>query len=160
VVPPVEFGGEIVSSSRIRKLLAEGDVDQARRMLTAPYRVRGKVIRGAGRGKDLGYPTANLAGVDTLLPGEGIYAGRGLVDGRWWPAAISLGPNPTFDEGVRKLEAYLMDFAGGIYDRQMEVDFLARLRDIVRFHSVGKLVAEMGRDVAAAREIVGRHGDG
>ncbi|HUT93238.1 MAG TPA: bifunctional riboflavin kinase/FAD synthetase [Thermoguttaceae bacterium] len=153
--PPVRVEGQVVSSSLIRTLLAEGRVDQARRMLTEPYRIRGTVVRGAGRGTHLGYPTANVADVDTLLPGEGIYAGRARVEGRLWPAAISLGPNPTFDEGVRKVEAHLMDYAGELfYDRQIEVDFLARLRDIVRFDSVGRLVAEMGRDVAAAREIV------
>ena len=157
VSPPVRFEGQVVSSSLIRTLLAEGRVDQARRMLTEPYRIRGTVVRGAGRGTDLGYPTANVADVDTLLPGEGIYAGRALVEGRLWPAAISLGPNPTFDEGVGKVEAYLMDYAGQLYDRQIEVDFLARLRDIVRFDSVGRLVAEMGRDVAAARKIVMRY---
>ena len=154
VSPPVRFEGQVVSSSLIRTLLAEGQVDQARRMLTEPYRIRGTVVRGAGRGTDLGYPTANVAGVDTLLPG---YAGRALVEGRLWPAAISLGPNPTFDEGVRKVEAHLMDYAGQLYDRRIEVDFLARLRDIVRFDSVDRLVAEMGRDVAAAREIVMRY---
>lgn len=155
VCPPVRVEGQVVSSSLIRALLAEGRVEPARRMLTEPYRIRGTVVRGAGRGTRLGYPTANVADVDTLLPGEGIYAGRALVDGRLWPAAISLGPNPTFDEGVRKVEAYLLDYAGDLfYDRRIEVDFLARLRDIVRFDSVGGLVAEMGRDVAAAREIV------
>ncbi len=155
VCPPVRVDGQVVSSSLIRTLLAEGRVEPARRMLTEPYRIRGTVVRGAGRGTELGYPTANLADVDTLLPGEGIYAGRALVEGRLWPAAISLGPNPTFDEGVRKVEAHLMDYAGQLfYDRRIEVDFLARLRDIVRFDSVGRLVAEMGRDVAAARKIV------
>ena len=151
VVVPVRFQGDLVSSSRIRALLADGDVQQARRMLTQPHRVRGRVVRGAGRGCQLGYPTANLASVDTLLPGDGIYAGRALVDGRLWPAAISLGPNPTFDEGAAKLEVHLLDYAGELYGRQIEVDFLARLRDIVRFDSVGQLVAQMDRDVAAAR---------
>jgi riboflavin kinase/FMN adenylyltransferase len=159
VVKPVPYEGQVISSSRIRRLLADGQVDQARRMLTEPYRIRGKVTRGAGRGTHLGYPTANLACVDTLLPGEGIYAGRALVDGRLWPAAISLGSNPTFDESVGKVEAHLMEYAGELYDRQIEVDFLRRLRDIVRFDSVGQLVAEMGRDVAAAREIVIRYRD-
>ena len=159
VVEPVPFEGRIVSSSRIRRLLAEGHIEPARRMLTEPYRIRGTVVRGAGRGTDLGFPTANVDGVDTLLPREGIYAGRALVDGRPWPSAISLGPNPTFDEGVLKLEVFLIDYAGDLYDRQIEVDFLARLRDIVRFDSVGKLVAAMERDVAAAREIAASHAD-
>ncbi len=156
VVEPVPFEGQIVSSSRIRRLLAEGQCESAGRMLTEPYRIRGTVVRGAGRGADLGYPTANVAGVDTLLPREGIYAGRALVDGRSWPAAISLGPNPTFDEGAQKLEVFLIDYGGDLYERPIEVDFLSRLRDIVRFDSVGQLVAAMERDVAAAREIATR----
>ena len=156
VVEPARFNGQLISSSRIRSLLVGGQVDQARRMLTKPYRIRGTVVRGVGRGTDLGYPTANLAGVETLLPGEAIYAGRALVDGRLWPAAISLGPNLTFDEGHPKAEVHLVDYAGQLYDRDIEVDFLARLRDIVRFDSVGQLVAQMDRDVATIRQIAAR----
>ena len=153
VVEPVEIDGQVVSSSRIRRLLTEGRVEQARRMLAQPYRIRGTVIRGAGRGAELGYPTANVAGTETLLPGEGIYAGRAVADGRVWPAAISLGPNPTFDESVPKIEVHLVGYRGSLYGRRIEVDFLARLRDIDRFNSVGELVAQMDRDVAIARRI-------
>ncbi|MFH1920611.1 MAG: bifunctional riboflavin kinase/FAD synthetase [Planctomycetota bacterium] len=154
IVEPIRIDGQIVSSSRIRALLAQGPVDEARRMLTEPYRIHGRVVRGAGRGTELGYPTANLDGVETLLPGQGIYAGRAFVDGRAWSAAISLGPNPTFDEGATKVEAHLMEYDGPLYGRDIEVDFLARLRDIVRFDSVGQLVAQMDRDVASTRRIV------
>ena len=157
VVEPLQIDGQIVSSSRIRALVAAGQVEQAGRMLTCPYRIRGSVVRGAGRGARLGYPTANLAGVDTLLPGEGIYAGRVVVDGRLRPAAISLGPNPTFDEGTLKVEAHLIDYHGSLYDRRIEVDFLTRLRDIDRFDSVGELIAQMDRDVAATREIASQY---
>ena len=159
IVEPIQVDGRIVSSSRIRTLLAHGQVDQARRMLTEPYRICGTVIRGAGRGTHLGFPTANLAGVDTLLPGEGIYACRAFVEGRVWPAAMNLGPNPTFEEGLRKIEVHLVDYEGQLYGRRMEVDFLARLRDIVRFDSVDQLTAQMDRDVAATREIVSREGE-
>ena len=160
IVEPVEIDGQIVSSSRIRKLIASGKVDLAGKMLARPYRVRGTVVRGAGRGADLGFPTANMASVDTLLPGQGIYAARALVDGRMWPAAVSLGPNPTFDEDDVKIEVHLVDYAGQLYNRQIEVDFLTRLRDIERFDSVGELVARMDRDVATTREIVARHETG
>jgi len=160
VVEPVRVDGQLVSSSRIRSLLVAGQVDQARRMLTRPYRIRGTVVRGAGRGTNLGYPTANLAGVETLLPGEGIYAGRALLDRRLWPAAISLGPNPTFHEGQPKVEVHLVDYYGEeLYGVDIEVDFLARLRDIVRFDSVAQLVAQMARDVAAIRQIAAESDD-
>lgn len=157
VVAPVEIDGLVFSSSCVRALLAEGEVDRARRMLTKPYRIRGEVIHGAGRGTGLGYPTANLTGVDTLIPADGIYAGRAFVEDRAWPAAISLGPNPTFDEGGRKVEVHLVDYAGQLYGREIELDFLARLRDIVRFASADQLAAQMDRDVAATRQIAARH---
>ena len=177
LVEPVEIEGQIVSSSRIRLLVAEGRLDEARAMLGRPYRIRGIVIRGAGRGATIGYPTANIGRIDTLLPGEGIYAARALVGSRhtpcaetadgtrsvpatkapttdiWQPAAVSLGPNPTFDEGGIKVEAYIIGFQGDIYGQPIEVDFLARLRDIERFGSVDALLAQMGRDVARTIEI-------
>ena len=127
-------------------------------MLTRPYRIRGTVIHGAGRGVQLGYPTANLAGVRTLLPCEGIYAGRAWADGSAWPAAISLGPNPTFDEGGLKIEAHLIGYRGSLYDRPLEVDFLARLRGVEKFSSVDQLIAQMRDDVAATRAVVENEG--
>ena len=102
----------------------------------------------------LGYPTANVAQIDTLLPGEGIYAARARVENAWYPAAVSLGPNPTFNEGGLKAEAYLIGFQGTIYGQPIEVDFLARLREIMRFASVDALVGQMARDVARTLEIV------
>lgn len=155
VVEPVALGGEVVSSSRVRSLIAAGQVEQARQMLTEPYRIRGRVVRGAGRGADLGFPTANLGRIDTLLPAEGIYAGRGWVRQAPWPAAIAIGPNPTFGEAALKVEAHLIGFEGSLYDQPIEVDFLARLRNIERFESAQQLVAQMDRDVAATRSIVG-----
>ncbi len=152
VVPPVEVDGQIVSSSRIRSLVTAGRLDEARAMLGRPYRIRGTVVRGAGRGAKLGYPTANVGGIDTLLPGEGIYAAKALAENVWHPAAVSLGPNPTFDEGALKVEAYIIGFQGEIYGRMVEVDFLARLRDIKRFESVDALLAQMARDVERTKE--------
>ncbi len=153
VAEPVEIQGQIVSSSRIRLLVAGGRLDDARAMLGRPYRIRGVVVRGAGRGAQLGYPTANLEQIDTLLPGEGIYAARATAGGVWHPAAVSLGPNPTFDEGGLKAEAHLIGFQGTLYGQRLEVDFLARLRDIKRFATVEELLAQMARDVARTIEI-------
>jgi riboflavin kinase/FMN adenylyltransferase len=165
VVEPVQIGGEIVSSSRIRGLIAAGRLEEAAQLLTQPYRIRGTVIHGAGRGVKLGYPTANLGRIDTLLPGEGIYAGRAWVDDpaatcgaapapQEWPAAISIGPNPTFEETALKVEFYLIGYQGRLYDRAVEVDFLARLRDIRQFGSADQLALQIDRDVAAARQVV------
>ncbi|NLX94961.1 MAG: bifunctional riboflavin kinase/FAD synthetase [Rhodopirellula sp.] len=154
IVEPVEIDGQVVSSSRIRALVARGEVDLAGRMLTQPYRILGSVEHGAGRGAGLGYPTANVAGVETLLPAEGIYCGRGWSDGRSWPAAISLGANPTFGERELKIEVHLLDYRGDLYGRQLGVEFLSRLRGVERFGDVGELVAQMDRDIAACRRIV------
>ena len=153
VVDPVMVDGQPVSSSRVRAMVSGGAVDDVRQMLTGPYRIRGRVVHGAGRGRDLGFPTANLDNIDTLLPSEGIYAGRAYVDGQSWPAAISLGPNPTFDEGRLKVEVHLLDFHDTLYDRTIEVDFLSRLRDIVRFGSVEELIHQMDRDLEATRRV-------
>jgi riboflavin kinase/FMN adenylyltransferase len=153
IVEPVVIDGEVVSSSRVRRLLSAGDVDEARRLLTRPYRLRGMVTHGAGRGAKIGFPTANLAAIDTLLPGVGVYAGRGWVDGDQFAAAINVGPNPTFGEQALKLEVHLLDFASPLYGQPMEVDFLARLRDIHPFESVDALRGQLLRDVAAARHI-------
>jgi len=160
VVEPVHIGGQVVSSSRVRALVAAGRVDQAAALLTRPYRIRGTVIRGAGRGMRLGYPTANMNHVETLLPAQGIYAARAVVGTGGWPAAVSLGPNPTFaeDPGLTKVEVHIIDYSGDLYGREIEVDFLARLRDIVRFDSPAQLVAQMELDVQAARRVVAQHG--
>jgi riboflavin kinase / FMN adenylyltransferase len=153
VVEPVQIDGLIASSSLVRRLLSAGEIEAANKILTAAYRIRGKVARGAGRGQQLGFPTANLEQVDTLLPIEGIYAGRAEVDGHTWPAAVSLGSNPTFDETGLKLEVHLIGYSGSLYDRHIELDFLARLRDVIRFDSVDELLAQMALDVAKTKEI-------
>ncbi len=153
VADPIDVDGQVVSSSKIRALIIQGHMPEARQMLGRPYRIRGLVIRGAGRGARLGFPTANLAGVDTLLPPDGIYAGRAWVDQAAFPAAVSIGANPTFDESALKVEAFLLDFQGDIYNRTLQVDFFTRLRETKRFDSVTALIEQMASDVAASRAI-------
>ena len=153
VVDSLEIDGQIVSSSLVRRLVAAGEVDQVRHMLTQPYRIRGRVIHGAGRGDGLGFPTANIEGIDTLLPGEGVYAGGVWVAGERHPAAIAIGPNPTFHEQALKIEAFLLDYRGNLYGQTVEVDFLARLRNIMQFASVAELIRQMTDDVEATRRM-------
>ena len=155
VVEPVVLEGEIVSSSRVRRLIAAGDVATAARLLAAPYRIRGMVTHGAGRGASIGFPTANLAGVDTLLPAAGVYAGRAWIEGEAWPAAINLGPNPTFGEAGLKVEVHVLDREVALYGQPLEVEFVARLRDVVKFGSAAELVAQLERDLDAVREKIG-----
>ncbi|HEX4129835.1 MAG TPA: bifunctional riboflavin kinase/FAD synthetase [Pirellulales bacterium] len=150
VVPPIEIDGQVVSSSLVRSLISAGEVDHARRLLTEPYRIRGMVTHGAGRGNRIGFPTANVDAIDTLLPGLGVYAGRAYVTGGRWPAAINVGPNPTFGVHTLKVEVHLIGFDRPLYGEALEVDFLSRLRDIQTFDSVEALKRQLREDVAAA----------
>lgn len=153
IVQPLEVGGQFISSSRVRKLVAAGEVAEAAQLLTQPYRIRGLVTHGAKRGAGIGFPTANVEAIDTLLPREGVYAGRAFPGGQengGWAAAINIGPNPTFGEKRLKVEVHLIDFDRSLYGEPLEVDFLARLRDIQPFASVKELQAQLTRDVAAA----------
>ncbi len=154
VVEPVVVGGEIVSSSRIRGLLSAGKVDEARNLLTEPYRIRGMVVHGAGRGAKLGFGTANLDAIDTLLPGAGVYAGRAFVNNTRWPAAINIGPNPTFAEHALKVEAHLVGWNGSpLYGQPLEVDFLAPLRSTQKFAGLEELKRQLQKDIEATRKI-------
>jgi len=161
VVEPVARDGGPVSSSRLRALLAAGDVAAAASLATAPYRLSGTVIAGARRGAGLGFPTANLGGLATLLPAEGVYAARATVAGdvaaagrRWYPAAVNVGPAPTFGVTAAVVEVHLIGFAGDLYGTTLDVDFLARLRDTQRFASVEELKSQLAADVERAAAIV------
>lgn len=151
-------GARVVSSTAIRAALAEGDLDAANRMLGRPHEVRGTVQRGDRRGRQLGFPTANVAVPDgMLLPADGIYAGwYARPDGTEHPAAISLGRRPTFyeEQPFSLLEAHLLDFAGDLYGEQARVRFVRRLRGEERFASAEALVVRIGLDVEQAREAL------
>lgn len=152
VHPLLEVDGEIVSSSHIRGLVLAGEVDQAARFLGAPFQLRGEVIHGDERGRDLGFPTANLVPEEALVcPGHGVYA---CLANSSVPAAVSIGVRPTFETGRGELiEAYLIDFDGDLYGSTLRLDFLARLRGERRFDTPEALVEQMRRDVARTREI-------
>jgi riboflavin kinase / FMN adenylyltransferase len=153
IVPSVEMDGEIVSSSRVRALIAAGHVDKAAKLLGMPYRIRGMVTHGAGRGAKIGFPTANLAAIDTLLPAEGVYAGRAWAEGQSWAAAMNLGPSPTFHDANVRIEVHLFGRSEPLYGQPLEVDFLARLRDIRPFPSVESLTKQIIDDVEQTKRI-------
>jgi riboflavin kinase/FMN adenylyltransferase len=156
VVPPVEMDGSLVSSSRVRQLLASGEIMAANRLLSQPYRIRGIVTHGAGRGAKIGFPTANLAGIDTLLPAQGVYAGRAWIAGgsrQAWPAAVNLGTSPTFGDASVRVEVHLVGHDESLYGQPMEVDFLARLRDIRPFPSPAALAEQLESDVERVKCI-------
>jgi riboflavin kinase/FMN adenylyltransferase len=159
VVDLVEGDGEVVSSSHIRRLIEAGEMEPAAACLGSPFQLRGTVTHGDKRGRTLGFPTANLVPDPGLVyPGHGVYACRAAVelDGewRWWPAATNVGVRPTFVTGRGLLvEAFLLDFDGDLYGRELRLAFLARLRGELRFESVEELVAQMARDVDDTRAI-------
>lgn len=154
-VPPVAVGGEPVSSSRVRAALVAGDVAQAAELLGRPHRITGTVGTGAKRGRTIGFPTANLDGVPTLVPAVGVYAVRAVVGGQCYPAAANVGPNPTFGEDARKIEVHLIDFAGDLYGKALAVEFVARLRDTRPFAGAAELSEQLKRDVEAAKQALG-----
>jgi riboflavin kinase / FMN adenylyltransferase len=153
VVTLVEVDGEIVSSSHIRALVLAGEVDQARRLLGAPFALRGEVVHGDKRGRTLGFPTANLVPDERLVcPGHGVYAAR--AGGAC--AAVSIGVRPTFGSGRGVLvEAYLLDTDADLYGQTLRIDFLGRLRGERRFDSVEALIEQMNRDVEETRALCG-----
>ena len=154
--PLLELNGVPVSSSRIRDLIAAGDVEQAALLLGRPPWVEGTVIRGDGRGRGLGFATANLSPAPrSALPVRGVYAGRAHLDDRSRPAAISVGFNPTFSDARDRvrIEAHLLDFDEDIYGRRLRLDLVRRLRDEERYASIEKLVAQVHRDIAAVRAL-------
>jgi riboflavin kinase/FMN adenylyltransferase len=160
VVPPVQFEGKPVSSSRVRNALLRGAVRETAALLRRPYRLRGTVATGRQRGRAIGFPTANLEHIQTLVPGDGVYAvrvylptpiaagGRGV-----WPGAANIGPNPTFGEHARKVEVHVIGFEGDLLGQALAVDFLERLRDTRPFGGVNELVEQLRRDVEQARQI-------
>jgi len=153
VVPPVLREGIEVSSSRIRAALTSGNVGEAATFLGRPYRLHGRVGSGQRRGQKLGFPTANLEKVQTLVPGDGVYAVRVPHKGTTWPGAANLGPNPTFGENSRKVEIHLIDFQGDLYGEPLTVDFIQRLRDTSPFKDIRELVEQLRRDIEQARRI-------
>lgn len=155
-IDPVVVDGQRVSSSAIRAMLGAGEFDRAERLLGRPYAISGKVVRGAQLGRKLGFPTANLRLGGRMPALGGIFATRVHgVRGQAMDSVSSLGMRPTVDGSERLLEAHLFDYDGDLYGRRIEVEFVARLRDELRFDNLDALTAQMRRDAAEARAILG-----
>jgi riboflavin kinase/FMN adenylyltransferase len=155
LAPPVEVRGVRVSSSRVRNELSAGAVEVATELLGRPYRIAGIVGAGQKRGATLGFPTANLHQIPTMVPGNGVYAVKAVVGNDTWPAAANVGPNPTFGENARKVEVHLLGFSGDLYDRPLAIDFIGKIRDTRPFGSAQELVAQIQKDIGAVRKILG-----
>jgi len=150
--PPLSVGKEPVSSSRVRTALTSGDAAAAAGLLGRPYRITGVVAEGAKRGRTIGVPTANLVDVPTVLPGDGVYAARAIIgDGLYWPAAVNIGPNPTFNEHDRKIEVHVVGFSGDLYGKALTVEFVRKLRDTRPFAGLADLADQLKRDIEEAK---------
>lgn len=157
VVPPTLAGETIVSSSLIRQLLSEGAVEQAAHLLGRYYETSGIVRVGAQRGRTLGFPTANLEEIETILPADGVYAAWARVQGRESPAAVSIGPNLTFDDGRRKVEAHLLQSSGDFYQAEMTLRFVKRIRGLQKFGSVNELQSQINEDIKSIQTALNAH---
>ncbi len=150
---PLEGTSGAVSSTSIRRALADGDMELAARLLGRPFAVRGPVVRGNERGRTIGFPTANIAVTpDRALPAYGVYVTRAHVGGRTYPSATNIGVNPTFDDARPSIETYIHDFEGDQYGRELRVEVLHRLRGETKFESIEALVASIAADAQAARD--------
>lgn len=154
-VPLLRDDDVTLSSTFVRSSIDAGEVDRAAQALGRPHRIDGIVVRGAGRGRQLGYPTANVrSDRHVAVPADGIYAGWAVLRGERLPAAISVGTNPTFEGKDRTVEAYILDFDEDIYGVELGVEFVQRIRGMERFERVQDLVDQMGRDVEQARRVL------
>ena len=148
--------GEDVSSTRIRELVAGGEVRKAAGLLGRPFSLRGEVVVGDRRGRRIGFPTANvLPDPRVLVPGTGVYAGNVTVDGRVYGACTNVGEAPTFERRERRVEAHLLGFEGDVYGKVVDVSFVEKLRGERRFSGIEELKAQIGRDVEEARGVLG-----
>jgi riboflavin kinase/FMN adenylyltransferase len=157
VLPPLRLRGQTVSSGAIRALLHEGGAAHAAELLGHPYAITGAVLRGAGRGRTLGFPTANLRPDRPLALAPGVYVARASWDGGAADAVVNVGYRPTFGENQYWVEAYLLDFSGDLYDRRLGLEFLDRIRPEMKFSGVDALKRQVAADIEAARARRGGH---
>lgn len=159
VVEPQVVGDRLISSTQIREWIEQGDLRKAKWYLGEPYRLEGMVVQGAARGRTLGFPTANLEGVEVLIPKHGVYAARVVspVELCGVPVALHIGPNPTFGEDANKIEAHLIGYQGDLYGSRLEIEVLDSVRGVQKFHSKDELLSQLRIDIESVRRLVSRH---
>jgi riboflavin kinase/FMN adenylyltransferase len=159
VVPAVMINGEVVSSTAIRKALADGDMKEVRSLAGRPFSLHGQVVTGAGRGVALGFPTANLdIAPEQAIPADGVYATWAYIDGRTYPSMTNIGQNPTFNDRERAAEVYVVDYQSDLYGHELEIDFVERLRDEKKFNTVAELKKQIAEDVKRGKAILNSEG--
>jgi riboflavin kinase / FMN adenylyltransferase len=155
VIPPVKINGEIVSSTAIRHAMAEGDMERVRRLMGRPFSLHGTVVHGKGRGASLGFPTVNLS----ILPGQatppdGVYATHAQVNDQTYPSVTNVGTDPTFGNNERTIESYLIDYHDNLYEQQVKIDFIHRLRGEKKFENAEELVKQIYEDIRQTKVIL------
>jgi len=159
VVPPYMINDEVVSSTTIRKALAGGDMRKVQELVGRPFSLQGKVVTGAGRGVGLGFPTANLdISSEQARPPDGVYASWAHIDGKTYQSMVNIGQCPTFGGGESTVEAYLVDYQGDLYGRELQIDIVARLRDEKKFDTVEELKEQVAEDVRQGRTMLNSMG--
>ena len=154
-IPPVIKGGRVVSSSRIRTLLEEGQMEKARNLIGRPYEIEGRVVKGSSRGKILGFPTANIETENEIAP-LGVFITQTQTEGRTFCSLTNLGGRPTFAEDKLRIETFLLDFEGKLYGKKVRIRFLRKLRDEKKFASPLALAKQIRRDIEEAKTFLGR----
>lgn len=154
IVEPEQSGDQMISSTLIRNRIMDGEIDQASVLLGRYYSIEGVVTKGEQRGKGLGFPTANLDQIPVLLPSDGVYAGFTILDGNRYPVALNIGPNPTFQDENRKIEAHLLNFQGDLYHSTLEIYIVKKVRSIKTFSSADQLITQIQKDKSLVEEII------
>ncbi len=158
-VPPIMINGEVVSSTAVRKALAEGDMKRVQNLVGRPFSLQGRVVSGAGRGIKLGFPTANLdVSPEQALPADGVYASQAHLDDQIYPAMTNIGKNPTFGSNERTVESYILDYHSDLYGQGLTIDIIERLRGEKKFDTPEELKKQIAEDVAQGRAILKTQG--
>ena len=159
IVPAVMINGEVVSSTAIRKALADGDMKKVRSLAGRPFSLHGQVVTGAGRGIALGFPTANLdITPEQAVPADGVYATWAYIDGKTYPSMTNIGQNPTFDDRKRAAEVYVVDYQNDLYGHELKIDIVERLRDVKKFGTAEELKEQIAEDVKHGKAILNSGG--
>ena len=158
-VEQVSFEGEVISSTRIRQLLKNGEVEDASRLLGRPYALSGIVVKGDGRGRGLGFPTANIASKHAIIPSNGVYAVRLLVRDNFYNGIVNIGMRPTFDTHSLAVEVHIFDFDEDIYGEEITLYFVRKIREEKKFYNADALISQIRKDIITAREILSASAD-
>ncbi|OGW30227.1 MAG: riboflavin biosynthesis protein RibF [Nitrospirae bacterium GWC2_42_7] len=157
-IEQISFNSEVISSTRIRQLLGEGEVEDAAKLLGRPYAITGVVVKGDGRGKLIGFPTANIASKHMIIPADGVYAARILARDKYYDGVLNIGMRPTFNKHETTIEAHIFDFNEDLYGEEISLFFIKRIRDEKKFANVEELISQIKKDINIAKTVLASSG--